>query len=109
MTQRNGGTPGKTVLESLEKTTEREFQANRTILAFDEYLTVLGESPTLQLRGSAQYAADMMDHFGREELPGPKMPALPRSTGSTFLTPLPTPAPEEWSDKKQFKPRSIKP
>jgi len=71
MTQRNGGNPGRTVLESLEKTTEREFQANRTILAFDEYLTVLGENPTHQLRGSAQYAADMMDHFGREELPRP--------------------------------------
>ena len=71
MTQRNGGNPGRTVLESLEKTTEKEFQANRTILAFDEYLTVLGENPNHQLRGSAQYAADMMDHFGREELPRP--------------------------------------
>jgi serine protein kinase len=56
-------------LEGLEKAAEREFQSNRTILAFDEYLTVLGENPAAQLRGSARYAADMMDHFGREELP----------------------------------------
>ncbi len=60
---------GRSVLESLEKSTEKDFQGRRTILAFDEYLTVLGEAPEAQLRGSAHYAADMMDHFGRVELP----------------------------------------
>ncbi|MFN7685441.1 MAG: serine protein kinase PrkA [Oligoflexia bacterium] len=63
------GAPGRAVLESLEKATEREFQSNKTILGFDEYLSVLGENPERQLRGSARYTADMMDFFGREELP----------------------------------------
>jgi len=61
------------VLESLsllEKAAEKEFSANQIILAFDEYLNILAQNPAQQLRGSAQYAADMMDHFGRQELTG---------------------------------------
>ena len=61
---------GRTALESLEKTTERDFQANKTVLGFDEYLAVLGENPERQLRATAHYCADMMDHFGKEPVIG---------------------------------------
>jgi predicted Ser/Thr protein kinase len=57
---------GRSALEAWERTTEKEFQANKTVLGFDEYLAVLGENPERQLRGTSAYGADMMDHFGRE-------------------------------------------
>ncbi len=59
---------GRGALEAWEKSTEKEFQAKRTVLGFDEYLSVLAESPERQLRGTAAYGADMMDHFGKEPL-----------------------------------------
>ena len=61
---------GRSALEAWEKTTEKEFHANRRVLGFDEYLSVLGESPERQLRGTAAYGADMMDHFGKKPLAG---------------------------------------
>ncbi|OFZ01173.1 MAG: hypothetical protein A2Z97_03470 [Bdellovibrionales bacterium GWB1_52_6] len=47
---------------------KREFEANRRILSFDEYLAVISENPERHTRGSAHYLADMMDHFGKEQL-----------------------------------------
>ena len=61
---------GRSALEAWQKTTEKEFHANRRVLGFDEYLSVLGESPERQLRGTAAYGADMMDHFGKKPLAG---------------------------------------
>ncbi len=37
------------------------------VLSFEEYLRILAEAPERGLRGSAEYMADMMDHFGRTE------------------------------------------
>ena len=66
------GTPsGKSLLSSnevlgvLDQAVKKEFDANRRILSFDEYLALLGEQPDRQTRGSAKYLADMMDFFGR--------------------------------------------
>ncbi|MEN9722244.1 MAG: hypothetical protein RJB38_230 [Pseudomonadota bacterium] len=59
---------GRQAIETWERNTEREFQSNQTVLAFDEFLGVLGTSPEKQLRGSAAYTADMMDHFGTKGL-----------------------------------------
>ncbi|MBU6374549.1 MAG: hypothetical protein KGQ59_01005 [Bdellovibrionales bacterium] len=56
---------GRQALETWEKNTEKEFKTNKTVLSFDEYLAVLGENPQRQLRGTALYAADMLDHFGK--------------------------------------------
>lgn len=48
-----------------DSTIHRGFDQSRSILSFDEYLGVLAENPERQLRGSAHYMADMMDHFGK--------------------------------------------
>src|SRR5690606_33752942 len=46
----------------------KEFETNRRILSFQEYLALLAEEPERQLRGSAQYLVDMLDHFGKTPL-----------------------------------------
>lgn len=53
-------------LTAIEQAIKKEFDANRRILSFDEYVMLLSEKPESQLRGSARYTADMMDHFGKE-------------------------------------------
>ncbi|RYZ70017.1 MAG: serine protein kinase PrkA, partial [Proteobacteria bacterium] len=53
-------------IESLERSIHNEFEATRQLLTFEEYLEVLRQSPDSQLRSSAKYAADMMDHFGKD-------------------------------------------
>src|SRR3954466_7983497 len=65
--------PGKSIPEILgliEQSMKKEFDGNRTILSFDEYLGVLAENPERHTRGSAEWTADMMDHYGREEKGG---------------------------------------
>lgn len=57
------------VLGSIDQKIRKEFESNRRVLSYKEYLLLVGESPVAQTRGSAQYAADMMDHFGREPDP----------------------------------------
>jgi serine protein kinase len=54
------------VLSSIDQAVKKEFDSNRRILTYDEYLALVGEAPELQTRGSAAYMADMMDHFGKE-------------------------------------------
>jgi serine protein kinase len=56
------------VLGLIDSAVRKEFEANRRILSFDEYVALVGERPADQLRGSAKYLADMMDHHGRDEL-----------------------------------------
>ncbi len=41
------------------------FKENLQTLSFEEYLKLLQKAPKNHLRGSAHYAADMMDHFGK--------------------------------------------
>jgi predicted Ser/Thr protein kinase len=48
-----------------DQTIHQNFDRARAVLSFDEYLGVLAENPERQLRGSAQYMADMMDYFGK--------------------------------------------
>lgn len=63
---------GQEVLSSIDQTLRKEFDSNRRILSFDEYLALLAEQPEKQLRGSAQYVADMMDHFGKDPVASPE-------------------------------------
>jgi serine protein kinase len=56
-------------LGSIDQAVKKEFESNRRILSYDEYLGLFSEHPERQTRGSAAYAADMMDHFERK-LPG---------------------------------------
>ena len=54
------------ILGSVDQSVRKDFEANRRVLPFDEYVLLLAESAEKQIRGSAQYAADMMDHSGKE-------------------------------------------
>ncbi len=55
------------ILGQIEQKIKKEFDANRRILSFDEYLFLVRENPKNQIRGSAQYIADMMDHYGKTQ------------------------------------------
>lgn len=57
------------LLSTLDAQIKKEFESNRRVLSFDEYIHLLSERPAAQLRGSAQYAVDMIEHFGRSPLP----------------------------------------
>ena len=72
MTQGRSKLSGQEVLGFIDQAIKKEFDSNRRILSFDEYLVLLGENAEKQTRGSAQYLVDMMDHFGTETLPQPE-------------------------------------
>lgn len=46
------------------------FVANRRLLAFDEYLALVNEHPTLHARSAAQYLRDVFEHYGTEPVQG---------------------------------------
>jgi predicted Ser/Thr protein kinase len=52
------------LLTYIDQIVRKDFESKGRVLSFDEYLSLVGEKPKLQLRGSAQYAADMMDYYG---------------------------------------------
>lgn len=54
-------------LDDLTQNVKKTFEQNQQVLSFDEYLNILEAKPRLQLRGSAQYAANMLEHFGISE------------------------------------------
>lgn len=58
------------VLSWIETTVRKDFESNRRVLAFDEYLALIAERPEQQLRGSAQYALSMLDHYGKTKIEG---------------------------------------
>ena len=58
------------VLSWIETTVRKDFESNRRVLAFDEYLGLISERPEQQLRGSAQFALSMLDHFGKSRVEG---------------------------------------
>ncbi len=60
---------GQEVIGLIDQAVKKEFDSNRRILSFDEYLVLFGEYPERQVRGSAQYLVEMMDHFGTTPLP----------------------------------------
>lgn len=53
------------VLGFLDQTIKKEFDSNRRVLSFEEFLHLIAEKPGLQLRGSAKYMLDMMDSGGK--------------------------------------------
>ncbi len=68
-TSHHGGATPADVIQSLDQLVHQEFDQNLRILAFNEYLGLAREKPLTQLRGSARYLSDMMDHFGRTTTP----------------------------------------
>ena len=57
------------VLKNSINGSAREFENHRRLLSFEEYLALVSENPTGQLRGSGEYLANAIDYFGKEELP----------------------------------------
>jgi serine protein kinase len=55
------------VLRDLTQRTAEDFERNRRILAFREYLDLVLEHPERQARSVAQYVRDCFDHFGVNE------------------------------------------
>jgi serine protein kinase len=52
--------------QTLTDSIKEEFKLNKQILSFDDYVKMAEQNPRQHLRGSAQYAADMLDFYGRE-------------------------------------------
>lgn len=60
------------ILGFLDQAVKKEFDLNRRILSFEEYLHLLSEHPEKQLRGSARYTSEMMEHYGSETIEQPE-------------------------------------
>jgi serine protein kinase len=58
-------------LKKIQEEIQKNFMANQQIMTFEEYLKLVSDNPATQVRGSAFYAADMMDHFGATETKKP--------------------------------------
>ena len=53
-----------------------DFVKNRSILSFEEYVTLFFNDPRSQARNAAQYLHDVMDHYGAEQV-GKRVDRLP--------------------------------
>ncbi len=73
---------GSEIIQFIDQSVKKDFEANRRILSFDEYLSLLSDQPEKQMRGSAQYLVDMMENFGSSPVPSsdPHVPANARPT-----------------------------
>lgn len=69
MTQGRSSPSEQEILTGIDQSIKKEFDSNRRILSFDEYLAVFRENTEKQSRGSAQYLIDMMDYFGTTPIP----------------------------------------
>ena len=58
------------VLSLLDQTIKKDFESNRRLLSFDEYVQLIAERPEVHLRGCAEYMTDMMDHYGKTPVSG---------------------------------------
>lgn len=52
--------------ENFHRTVREEYENQNRLMSFEEYLALVRSEPARQVRSSAQYMADMMDHFGRD-------------------------------------------
>ena len=53
-------------LKSVGDQVRRSFLANKTILAFQEYMEAFFEAPRVHARDAAQYIRDCFDYYGTE-------------------------------------------
>lgn len=58
------------LLEEMGEESRERFARENAILSFRQFLELLVEDPYRHTRSAAQYAADMMDHFGVREIDG---------------------------------------
>ena len=61
----------KGYLQEVGAQVSADFIKNRSILSFEEYLTLFFADPRGQARNAAQYLRDVMDHYGTEQVPHP--------------------------------------
>jgi len=61
----------KRYLQEVGAQVSDDFVKNRSILSFEEYLTLFMSDPRGQSRNAAQYLRDVMDHYGTEIVPHP--------------------------------------
>ena len=82
MTRKTATLSGQEVLGLIDQAVRKEFDANRRILSFEEYLVLLSENPERHTRGSAKYMVEMMDYFGTS--PAPTGAADTSPTGTSY-------------------------
>jgi serine protein kinase len=58
-------------LQDIGSQVSADFVKNRSILSFEEYVSLFFNDPRAQARNSAQYLHDVMDHYGTEQVPHP--------------------------------------
>jgi serine protein kinase len=58
-------------LQDIGSQVSADFVKNRSILSFEEYLTLFFNDPRGQARNAAQYLRDVMDHYGSEQVSHP--------------------------------------
>ncbi|MCC7440944.1 MAG: hypothetical protein IT285_04900 [Bdellovibrionales bacterium] len=75
MTDSTSQNSATSVLQSVDQTIRSSFDRNRRLLSFEEYLALVAEHPEGQLRGSAQYLLDLMEHYGKTEVVPPGLTA----------------------------------
>ncbi len=51
-------------LKQIQDEIQKKFKASQQLLSFDEYCKLVSKNAVAQVRGTAAYTADMMDHFG---------------------------------------------
>lgn len=61
----------KRFLQTVGGEVSNDFVKNRSILSFEEYLSLLIQQPKAQLRNAAHYLKDCIDSFGTEQVPHP--------------------------------------
>lgn len=64
----------KRILEELRKISDqlqKEFELERRVLSFQEYLELFASDPVRHTRDSARYLRDMFEHYGRDTLERP--------------------------------------
>lgn len=61
----------KRFLQQVGTEVSSDFVKNRSILSFDEYLSLFLQDPRRQSRNAAQYLKDVFDHFGTTEVKHP--------------------------------------
>ena len=61
----------KGYLQEVGAQVSADFVKNRSILSFEEYLSLFFTDPKGQSRNAAQYLRDVMDHYGTEMVPHP--------------------------------------
>jgi serine protein kinase len=58
-------------LQDIGAQVSADFVKNRSILSFEEYVTLFFNDPRGQARNAAQYLRDVMEHYGTEQVPHP--------------------------------------